>query len=325
MPANRKNPQRSTASESTYSFMEFIREYPDDEACLVKLWRERFSADGEHAWCPKCEQQRSFKRYVTKQQRQSWTCTACGHHIHPTAGTIFHKSSTSLQHWFYAMYLMTSTRCAVSAKHIERELGCTYKTAWRMANKIRNVLMAQDDDEPLSGEVEADETYFGGRRRGTRRGRPGPESHKAAVFGMVERKGRVKAVTVENARRTTLLPIVTEHVLPTSTVYTDELSSYNTLRRYGYRHERIQHATHVYVSGNVHTNTIEGFFGNVKRGISGNYHSVSRKWLQGYLNEFVWRYNHRDDGHAMFQTLVARSAMGRDEDLPWSSGFRPAS
>lgn len=77
----------------------------------------------------------------------------------------------------------------------------------------------------------------------------------------------------------------------------------------------------MYVSGNVHTNTIEGFFGNVKRGISGNYHSVSRKWLQGYLNEFVWRYNHRDDGRAMFETLLLRAAIGPDDDLPWSSAF----
>ncbi len=104
---------------------------------------------------------------------------------------------------------------------------------------------------------------------------------------MVERKGRVRAFTVENARRTTLLPIVTEHVLPATTVFTDEMRSYDLLGRYGYRHERIQHSERVYVSGNVHTNTVEGFFGNVKRGISGNYHSVSRKWLQGYLNEYA--------------------------------------
>jgi transposase len=310
---DRNNPKRADSSESSYSLMEFMREYPDDAACLDFLWRRRFAPDGHTTTCPKCGRHGKFHRVKS---RPSYSCDACGHHIHPTAGTTFHRSPTSLQLWFYAMYLMTSTRCAVSAKHLERELGVTYKVAWRMANKIRNYLMTQDDDEPLSGEVEADETYFGGRRRGTRRGRPGPESHKAAVFGMIERKGRVKAVTVENARRVTLLPIVTEHVLPTSTVYTDELSSYNTLRRYGYRHERIQHATHVYVSGNVHTNTIEGFFGNVKRGISGNYHSVSRKWLQGYLNEFVWRYNHRDDRVAMFRTLLDRSAAGPDDDLP---------
>ncbi len=318
---DRNNPKRADSSESSYSLMEFMREYPDDAACLDFLWRRRFAPDGHTTTCPKCKRHGKFHRVKS---RPSYSCDACGHHIHPTAGTIFHRSPTSLQLWFYAMYLMTSTRCAVSAKHLERELGVTYKVAWRMANKIRNYLMTQDDDEPLSGEVEADETYFGGRRRGTRRGRPGPESHKAAVFGMIERKGRVKAVTVENARRVTLLPIVTEHVLPTSTVYTDELSSYNTLRRYGYRHERIQHATHVYVSGNVHTNTIEGFFGNVKRGISGNYHSVSRRWLQGYLNEFVWRYNHREDRVAMFRTLLDRSAVGPDDDLPWSSAFRPA-
>ena len=125
----------------------------------------RYSPDGEHAYCPKCERERVFKRYETAQQRQSWTCTGCGHHLHPTAGTIFHKSSTSLHLWFYAMYLMTSTRCGISAKQLERELGVTYKTAWRMAHLIRNELMTQDD-EPLSGAVEADETYIGGQRRG---------------------------------------------------------------------------------------------------------------------------------------------------------------
>jgi transposase-like protein len=304
-PVDRNNPQRAASSESSYSLMEFMREFPDDAACLDFLWRKRFAPDGHTADCPKCKRSRRFHRVKS---RPSYSCDSCGHHIHPTAGTIFHRSPTSLQLWFYAMYLMTSTRCAVSAKHLERELGVTYKVAWRMANRIRNYLMTQDDDEPLSGDVEADESYFGGRRRGTRRGRPGPESHKVPVFAMIERKGRVKAVTVENARRVTLLPIVLEKVLPASTVYTDELSSYDTLRRFGYRHERIPHAEAIYVSGNVHTNTVEGFFGNVKNGIRGNYHSVSRKWLQGYLNEFVWRYNHRHDRRPMFQTLLVRAA-----------------
>src|SRR5438445_6019297 len=106
-----------------------------------------------------------FVRYATSKQRQSWTCTHCGQHVHPTAGTIFHKSSTSLHLWFYAMYVMASTRCGVSAKQLERELGVTYKTAWRMFNLIRNDLMSQDDETPLSGEVEADETFVGGKPR----------------------------------------------------------------------------------------------------------------------------------------------------------------
>jgi transposase len=145
------------------SLMEFMREWPDDATCLEWLWRERHSEDGTHAHCPKCDRERAFKRYATSQRRQSWTCTGCGHHLHPTAGTIFHKSSTSLHLWFYAFYLMTSTRCGISAKHLERELGVNYKTAWRMLNKIRNELMDQDGDEPLSGEVEVDETAGGGK------------------------------------------------------------------------------------------------------------------------------------------------------------------
>jgi transposase-like protein len=193
--------------------MEFMRKYPDDEACLQALWRERYSPNGEHAYCPECETERAFRRYDTSQQRQDWTCTGCGHHLHPTSGTIFHKSSTSLHLWFYAMYLMASTRCGISAKQMERELGVTYKTAWRMCHLIRNQVMTQDG-ETFSGPVEADETYVGGKRKGTPRGRPGAGSHKQAVFGVVERGGRVMAVTVPNVKRATLMPHLTKKVAP---------------------------------------------------------------------------------------------------------------
>src|ERR1700686_1618870 len=162
---NRHNPTRTDCSESQFSLMEFMRDYPDDAACLEHLWRERYSPDGEHAECPKCKVERVFRKYATAQGRQSWTCTGCGHHVHPTAGTIFHKSSTSLHLWFYAMYIMASTRCGISAKQLERELGVTYKTAWRIFNKIRTQLMTQDETT-LSGKVEADEMYHGGRRKG---------------------------------------------------------------------------------------------------------------------------------------------------------------
>jgi transposase-like protein len=147
--------------------MEFMKDFPDDETCLTWLWNTRYALGGkDEAHCPTCEEIRSFRRYETTQQRQSWTCTACGHHIHPTAGTIFHKSSTSLHLWFYAMYLMTSTRCGISAKQLERELGVTYKTAWRMFTLIRNELM-DDGDVQLNGRVEMDETYIGRKPRAT--------------------------------------------------------------------------------------------------------------------------------------------------------------
>jgi len=147
-PLDRNEPIRAESPASSMSLMEFMRAFPNDAACLQWLWRERLSADGEHAECPKCERERKFHKLT---DHPAWSCDSCGHHLHPTAGTIFHKSSTSLMLRFYAMYLMASTRCGVSAKHLERELGVTYKTAWRMANLIRNPLMTQDDDELLSG------------------------------------------------------------------------------------------------------------------------------------------------------------------------------
>jgi transposase-like protein len=297
---DRNSSKRSASSEADYTRVDLEREFPDDATCLDWLWRQHFSDDGEHADCPKCGQRRKFHRVKT---RASYSCDTCGHHLHPTANTIFHKSSTGLHLWFRAVFLMGSTRCGISAKEIERELGVTYKTAWRMAHLIRTKLMGQDD-EPLSGAVEADEMYVGGRRRGSKKGRPSKGSHKVPVLGMVERGGRVAAMTVENASALSLIPRMEKRILPSSTVYTDEWTAYQHLQRSGYNHRRIHHASGVYVMGDIHTNTIEGFWSLVKRGIGGVYHSVSAKHLQGYLDEYVWRYNHRDDDMPMFRTLL---------------------
>jgi transposase len=308
-PVNRNNPINAKSSDSRYTLMDFMREFPDDATCLEWLWRTRFSPDGEHAHCPKCDAERVFKRYETSQSRQSWTCNGCGHHLHPTAGTIYHKSSTSLHLWFYAMFLMTSTRCGISAKQMERELGVNYKTAHRMMKLIRQDLMRQDETG-FGGTVEADETYVGGKRRGrgAKRGRPGPGSHKVPVFGMVERGGRVMAMAVPDAKAITILPQLYTRTLPASTVYTDEFASYNPLQSLGFKHRRINHSEKVYVSGDVHTNTIEGFWALTKNGLRGVYHSVSTRHLQGYLNEYAWRYNHRSDERSQFETLLLRAA-----------------
>jgi transposase-like protein len=293
--------------------MEFMREYPDDAACLEHLWRTRYSADGEHAYCPKCEQDRPFKRYATAQRRQSWTCTGCGHHVHPTAGTIFHKSSTSLHLWYYGMYLMTSTRCGISAKHLERELGVSYRTAWRMLNKIRNELMTQEQDEPLSGDVEVDETAGGGKVRAgdSRRGLSYvKKSNRPTIWGAVERRGRIRVQVVNSRGTIDIEGPIFEHVLPSSMIFTDEWKGYT--HRIGNRyagHRRIRHEDRVYVSGDVHTQTIEGFFGLFKNGIRGTYHSVSSKWLSGYLNEYAWRYNERSNTtRSMFESLLDQAA-----------------
>jgi transposase len=318
--ANRNNPTRGRANDSTYSLMEFMRECPDDAACLDMLWRERFAEDGHHARCPKCERTRKFHRIKS---RPAYSCDSCGHSLYPLAGTIFHKSSTSLHLWFYAIYIMASTRCGVSAKQLERELGVTYKTAWRMFNLIRNKLMVEDG-EPLKGDVEVDEASVDGKPRkrqgGSRQIAIGPtrrseaaklrERSRATVFAAVERGGRIKTTVLDSRRGPALKRQVIEWVEPESIVITDEWGAYNGLDRHFLAHSRINHSAGIYVQGDTHTNTVEGFFGNLKTGIRGNYKKVSHRWLQGYLNEFTWRYNHRYSRESMFHLLVSRAAAG---------------
>ncbi len=308
--------------------------FPDNDACLDWLWRQSYSADGLHAECLKCGKLRHFHRVAT---RQSYSCAACGRHVHPTAGTIFHKSSTDLRMWFEAIFLMASTRCGVSAKQLERELGVTYKTAWRMFHKIRHELMPQGDDQ-LTGVVELDETYVGGRPRATDHatwaGLPRSErlraakswsvAHRTPVFGMAERGGRAAAHVVPNVKSRTVIPHVRERVLPQAIVYTDDAAHYRTsVRNAGYQHRRVHHKARVYVEGDAHTQTVEGLWSLIKRGISGSHHAVSAKHLQGYLNEYVWRYNHRDDPRGMFFGILENVASAASGE-PQLGGVWPA-
>lgn len=309
-PANRHQPIRAQSSDSDYSVTEFLREFPDDAACLEHLWRTRYSPDGEHAACPKCERERKFKRYATKQGRQSWTCTGCGHHVHPTAGTIFAKSSTSLRLWFHAIYLMTSTRCGISAKQLERELGTSYRTAWRMMNKIRNELMA-DDGEQLSGDVEVDETSWGGKPRVKHKTRADAATfreRKATVLGMVERGGKLRLRVIASRRGPALSREVVANIDPMSIIFTDDWQAYKPLCGHFLDRKIINHSAGSYVEGDVHTNTIEGAFGNFKVGARGCYRKISAKWLQSYLDEYAWRYNQRYRTRAMFHTLIDKAA-----------------
>ncbi len=306
---NRNEPKRSTASESQYTIMDFERDYPDDAACLDRLVAQLYP-DGIH--CPKCD--KATPHYRVK-SRTCYECEFCGHQEYPLVGTIFEGSATSLKLWFHAMFLMTSTRCGISAKQLERELGVTYKTAWRMFNKIRSLM---GTDETFAGTVELDEMYVGGKAKNMHRARRqqvitgrGP-SGKTPVFGMVQRgtekgHGRVMAKVVEATDADTLLPHIEKKVLEQSLVYTDEYAAYNKLGEKGYTHSRVAHTQEVYVLGDVHTNTMEGFWSLTKRGISGVYHSVSDKWLQSYLDEYSFRYNSRDtDGAGVFSALMAR-------------------
>jgi len=303
---NRNAPKRALSSESTYTFEDFNRDFPDDATALEWLMRYLYPSG---IFCPKCQKVTKHHRVKT---RTSYSCQVCGHHEHPMRGTVFEDSATSLRLWFYAIFLMSQTRCGISAKQLERELGVTYKTAWRMFNKIRSMLV-QDDDHFFTGPVEVDEAYIGGlakwKNRGRKTGRPGVMD-KSTVLGMVQRKGphrrrsTVVAQVVPDNTRGSLLPKIGRKVFPASTVYTDDFRSYDQLWQMGYRHSRVYHSQGIYVWGSAHTNTIEGFWALLKSGIRGAYHGVSTKWLQSYVDEYVFRYNHRTDPRGMFHAFL---------------------
>jgi transposase len=296
------NRRQTIPKHLRYTINQFDKDFPTDDACLEYVKEQRWP-DGV-TMCAKCGVERKHYRVTG---RTAYACDHCGNHIYPLAGTIFEKSSTSLRLWFHAMYQMGSTRCGISAKQIQRETGVTYKTAWRMFRQIRS-LLSEETDMQLEGEaVEMDETYFGGKRKGYK-GRPGAgDKKKSPIVGIAERrggKGRVIAKATQNVNAETLTGMVKEYVLPESTIFTDDFSGYDRLKSHGYTHHRINHSAKVYVMGDIHTNTIEGFWSLVKRGIGGVYHAVSQKYLQSYLDEYTFRYNRRDRGNLIFTSIL---------------------
>ena len=299
-------PKQSIPKELRYTVADFNREFPNDDACLEYIKEQRWPDGITH--CEKCRVERKHHRVTG---RPAYACDYCGSMISPMAGTIFEKSSTSLKTWFFAMYLMGSTRCGISAKQIQRETGVTYKTAWRMFKQIR-LLLSEEGLQLEGSTVEMDEMYHGGKRRRIGgQGRPSYGSHKVPVVGIAERstptrRGRIIARVAPNAQKETLHRLAKEYILPSSTVFTDDYVSYDGLEKLGYTHKRIRHSQKIYVAGDVHTQSIEGFWSLVKRGIGGVYHNVSAKYSQSYLNEYAFRFNRRDCGNLLFRLILAQ-------------------
>lgn len=292
-----------------YTFKQFQAEYPDDEACLDKVMEMRYG--GKEISCPGCGADSKFHRIA---KRRAYACQHCGHHVYPCVGTPFEKSRTPLTSWFFAMYLFTSSRHGVAAKELQRQLGVTYKTAWRMAHELRKLMARADDDGPLSGHVEIDETYIGGKKpkiKGfTGRGAKG----KTIVFGMLERGGSVRAGPVPNASGKILAPIIMKNVQRGSVVSSDEWGAYYSLAKWGYKHGKVQHRAKQYVKGIHHVNSLEGYWSQLKRGIRGTHVHVSSKHLWKYVSEFSYRYNMRKTPEDMFSDLIYSLALPRLED-----------
>ena len=280
-----------------FTVQQFFNRFPDDHTCLVHLMNVRY---GESLDCPKCGK---HGRFTPLKKMPAFSCAWCGHHIHPMAGTPFQASHTPLQKWFYAIYLFTTSRHGVSAMELRRQLGMTYKTAWRMGHEIRKYMGKVDGDDPLKGHVEVDETVIGGHRRGGKRGRIAPG--KTIVLGMLQRGGAVMTKVVKNVQKKTLEPHIIENVQKPSTISTDELPSYNRLAMFGYQHGSVNHSDEEWVNGIHHTNSLEGFWSQLKRSISGTHIHVSGKHLAKYLVEFEYRFNLRHAPDQMFPRLMA--------------------
>lgn len=274
---------------------QFFAEFPDDDACLEHLFKVRY---GEEPVCPKCGQINKFHRLA---KLPAYTCN-CGHHVHPMVGTPFHRTRTPLQKWFFAMFLFTTTRNGVAAKEIQRQMGVTYKTAWRMANLIRKYMGWVDGDAPVGGPgggiVEADEVQIGGYApRGT--------NNKAIVMGVVERGGEIVTRVVPHRGEAAVMGVVQQFVRPGSTVATDNARAFRDMPRYGYRHGSVDHVHGEYARDWVHTNTLDGFWSWFQRAVVSTHVHVSAKWLHQYLGEFEFRFNLRKRPDLLFPLLLA--------------------
>ncbi|MGH6790498.1 MAG: IS1595 family transposase [Pseudolabrys sp.] len=285
-----------------YTFKQFQADFPNDEACLAKLMEIQYGGETTH--CPVCDKRTLFH---PMSKRRAYACQECGHHIYPCAGTIFHKSRTKLTHWFFTMYLMTSTRHGVAAKEVQRQTGVTYKCAWRMCHELRKLMAAADANSsgPLSGHVEIDETIIGGRRPYAKK-----MENKTVVMGLVERGGKLKAGPVPDATMYTLEGIINENVVAGSTISTDEHRSYTGLK-HAYDHGTVEHGAKEYVRGIHHVNNLESHWSLFKRAVKGTHVHISSKHAWKYVSEFSYRRNMRHSHWAMFNLLVRAFSLPR--------------
>ncbi len=285
-----------------FTVRDFFARFPSDDACLEHVMEVRYGLRHD---CRKCGVNSTFHRMS---ERRAYACANCGDHVYPTAGTIFQDSRTSLQMWFYCVFLFVTTRHGVSGKEIQRQLGVTYKTAWRMGHQIRDLMSKADGFQMLRGHIEIDEAYVGGRRSGGKRGRGAPG--KTIVMGAKERGGRMIAGKIPNIKKATLRGVVLSTVEPGSTVSTDELMSYGLLEGDGYQHGTVKHGAREYARYDQttgvlhHVNNVESFWRVFKKSVTSTHIHVSPKYMDRYLGEFTFRSNHREMQNAMFDLLI---------------------
>lgn len=271
----------------------------NNASCLDHLMRTRF---GERHACEKCGKDAKFYRVKA---RRSYAWEHCGAQVYPTANTPFDRTRTSLRDWFHVMFLFTTSRSGVAAKEVERQIGVTYKTAWRMCHEIRKYMAMIDGDDFIGGAgkvVEVDESFFGGT---IRNGLGNYRANKTIVMAMHEKGGKVVTAIVPNTKRAALWAEIEANVARGSILHTHEYTSYRSITLRGYRHQRVNHSANEWVAKDGTTvNSVEGFWSQLKRSINGTHIHVSGKHLAKYLGEFEFRHNRRQFPHLMLDELM---------------------
>jgi len=283
--------------------------FNDDEAARQHLEAIRWPTGPV---CPHCGGTERNVALKGKSHRAGlYFCGDCRTQFTVTVGTCFERSKIALHKWVYATHLMCASKKGISAKQLERMLGVTYKTAWFMAHRIREAMKPVDGAPPLGGNgnvVEADETYIG-NIKGARRAVGG--WHKHAVVALVERSGGVRSFHIPKIKAKDIHAIIRTHVARESSLFTDEAKSYVKVGREFLSHETVNHGKREYARGDVHTNTIEGYFSLLKRGIIGVYHHVGGQHLQRYCHEFDFRYTQRKITDIERAELALRGISGK--------------
>ncbi len=286
-----------------YTITQFRAQFPNDDACLDYLFVSKF---GEQTGCPECSVESKFSRV---KGRRSYQCPVCSHQIYPTANTVFHKSTTPLTYWFYAIYLFTTTRNGVAAKELERQLGVCYKTALRMAHQIKT-LMGDNSTEKLGGIVSTDEAYFGmaAKNRHIKDNlKVFRKPAKISVIGMMEKDGRVRTDLIRDHYKVgkSIGDMVKDNIDPNATLVTDGAKAYLNMDKHFNKHVIINHEKDEYVKNGYTTNNIENYWSTLKRMIKGTHIHVSREHFLKYANENSFRYMHRGQPEKMMEVILS--------------------
>ena len=288
-----------------FTIAAFKEMYPNDDACLDKIFKLRYT----NLVCPKCENDQPFNKV---KNRRSYQCPCCGFQVYPTKDTIFEKTTTPLTYWFFAIFLHSTSKNGVAALELKRQLEICYTTALRMSHQIKK-LMANKSSELLTGLVELDEVFLGSRLANkhkkvraellkTNKG----YYHKTPVFGMLQRGGNIITQIITEPRGDVLKPIIREKVSKDAIIITDGFGGYKDLHLEFKQHEILNHEKDEFARGQFHTNSLEGFWSQLKRVIRGTHIHVSKKYLQLYVDEVSFKYVNRDNPTTMFDTILGQ-------------------